>query len=541
MGKKPRPVVPIVPSAPPVPTISKRQQKKAKKLANTDAAQQPAASATAQKPVPAAAAQSSTSEASSLEHAPQPTSAADLAAAEDRCFDPDVSGCKLPVGTVPARHEHTIEPLSLEIARGECLRRLRLSFADAIRKLQLTGNVVGAFERWHFGWLLAATSEASVSGRSRKDPLLPVATASPEADEALISELKDAGASHAVALGAVSALRTSADMEANNFAAARLGVLKSDPEEIEIELPSTSESGNGSGGLSHINLGSLLPAPLKISNEWLAKLRAMHAAAASSVAGETSGQVKREDAGERRFRTDLARLLLRYKAIGGSGFQAALGGGAFAVLRSCFGTSMECFASPLNARSWPFCSAFPDCDRPFGSLGSFLDLSPRNGAFEANPPFVPLLIGAMCKHMEALLAAAEADQQPLLFAVIVGASAGLKRHDAWQSMQKIAASRFGRAQWLVALHAHGYTEGHAHICKGGAREARRMSSCDTAVFIWATSAAAVKWPATSVAEAALRRAMKATVPKNLHKASKANKLAHAAKVEKKRSKSKRGA
>ena len=89
---------------------------------------------------------------------------------------------------------------------------------------------------------------------------------------------------------------------------------------------------------------------------------------------------------------------------------------------------MECFASPLNARSSPFCSAFPDCDRPFGSLGSFLDLSPRNGAFEANPPFVPLLIGAMCKHMEALLAAAEADQQPLLFAVIVGASAGLKRH-----------------------------------------------------------------------------------------------------------------
>ena len=239
--------------------------------------------ATAQKPVPAAAAQSSTSEASSLEHAPQPTSAADLAAAEDRCFDPDVSGCKLPVGTVPARHEHTIEPLSLEIARGECLRRLRLSFADAIRKLQLTGNVVGAFERWHFGWLLAATSEASVSARSRKDPLLPVATASPEADEALISELKDAGASHAVALGAVSALRTSADMEANNFAAARLGVLKSDPEEIEIELPSTSESGNGSGGLSHINLGSLLPAPLKISNEWLAKLRAMHAAAASAL------------------------------------------------------------------------------------------------------------------------------------------------------------------------------------------------------------------------------------------------------------------
>lgn len=62
------------------------------------------------------------------------------------------------------------------------------------------------------------------------------------------------------------------------------------------------------------------------------------------------------------------------------------------MLRSCLGCSAECFASPLNARTAPFCSAFVDVDAPFGSLGSFLATSPTEGSYEANPPFVPALI-----------------------------------------------------------------------------------------------------------------------------------------------------
>ena len=132
------------------------------------------------------------------------------------------------------------------------------------------------------------------------------------------------------------------------------------------------------------------------------------------------------------------------------------------------------------------------------------------------------------------LRAAEAARKALLFVVIVGASAALKRHDAWRSIQDVASSSFGRAQWLVPLHAHGYTEGHAHIVRGGSKDARRMSSCDTAVFIWASSAAAARWPVSDEAEAALRAAMRATVPRSLHKATKANKRAHAAKQRMKR-------
>ena len=82
-------------------------------------------------------------------------------------------------------------------------------------------------------------------------------------------------------------------------------------------------------------------------------------------------------------------------------------------------------------------------------------------------------------------------------------------------MQRVAAGRFGRAQWAVALQHHGYTEGHAHIMPGGPAASSRMASCETAVFVWATDAAAARWPASAEAEAALRAAMRVTVPRRI--------------------------
>ena len=66
-----------------------------------------------------------------------------------------------------------------------------------------------------------------------------------------------------------------------------------------------------------------------------------------------------------------------------------MGREAFEVLSSRLGVSTECFASPLNARWSRHCSGVPSLDAPFGSLGSFFDLDPTEGGFEANPPFVP--------------------------------------------------------------------------------------------------------------------------------------------------------
>ena len=136
-----------------------------------------------------------------------------------------------------------------------------------------------------------------------------------------------------------------------------------------------------------------------------------------------------------------------------------------------------------------------------------------------------------------LLDAAEASGEQLLFAVIVGASSQLKRHRAWAALQALAAGPHGRAQWHVPLHLHGYTEGHAHILRGGAREAARMSSCDTAVVVLASTAGAARWPATEESEGALRHAMRGAIPRRRkHKTSKANAGAHRAAKKAKRAK-----
>jgi hypothetical protein len=445
------------------------------------------------------------------------------------------------------------------------------------------------FERWHFGWLLAARDKSG--GRSAKqqmiDPLVPEAEAA-EADAVLEQELVFAGAEASVAAAAVATLRSNARTEAAAVAAMVTSPIKAarqskaapgakevagrkkamDVEEVqevqeeEVQLcvaPNGSIFGGGDDELWHVKWAGSKDPPLKISAVHLTKLRQMHARVVRCSNGEQKGEDEDEDEKQQQeedddtgakgsgdqpdftddseFRLALGRVLLRYKAIGGSGFQAALGGGTFAVLRRYFGCHSECFASPLNARSFPFCSAFADVDTAFGSVGSFLDFSPKDGSFEANPPFVPYLIDAMARHMEQLLRIAEDSEggsRPLLFAVIVGASAALRRDAAWESLQRVARGQFGRAQWLVPLQDHGYTEGHAHIMRGGASATSRMSSCETAVFIWGSSAAARRWPVTAAAEAELRASMKATVPRQLKRASKANKQAHARKAAGKR-------
>ena len=105
--------------------------------------------------------------------------------AESRCWDPEVSHDDY----APRVSAITREPLGVEARRVAGLRRLRLSFGEATRKLQLPkAPLVGAFERWHFAWLLAATGPA--------DPLLPLASSS-AADAVLVAELEGAGATPA--------------------------------------------------------------------------------------------------------------------------------------------------------------------------------------------------------------------------------------------------------------------------------------------------------------------------------------------------------
>ena len=55
---------------------------------------------------------------------------------------------------------------------------------------------------------------------------------------------------------------------------------------------------------------------------------------------------------------------------------------SFDVLLQGMSIQFECFASPLNCRYGRFCSAFPDTDMAFGSLGSFFEFRPQQGSYE---------------------------------------------------------------------------------------------------------------------------------------------------------------
>ena len=141
----------------------------------------------------------------------------------------------------------------------------------------------------------------------------------------------------------------------------------------------------------------------------------------------------------------LARCLaLQGGHIAAGGMQLACPRAVFDTLRADLGVSSELFASPLNCRYARFCSASVDVDARFGSHGSFFRYTPTSGAFLANPPFDPLMVIAMARRMERLLAAADAAQLNLTF-VITMPHWQMPRGPhlpAWQALRNSAHNTF---------------------------------------------------------------------------------------------------
>ena len=196
-------------------------------------------------------------------------------------------------------------------------------------------------------------------------------------------------------------------------------------------------------------------------------------------------------------------LLSRYTLLDDVGYQAALAPSVFASLSREFGVSCECFASPLNCHYRSFCSAFPDTDAPFGSLGSFFDYFPTSGSFEANPPFTEPLIRRTASHIESLLSAAEHSDAPLSFVVCVPCWAD---SDGFVAMRQ---SRFLARFFAVDGERHGYVVGDQHVAK----VARLPASFETAVFVLQNAAATKVWAPTDARVEELRRAFEASRPR----------------------------
>jgi hypothetical protein len=95
-------------------------------------------------------------------------------------------------------------------------------------------------------------------------------------------------------------------------------------------------------------------------------------------------------------------VICRYECLARttSGSQGAVTHAVFDWLHSSLGADVECFASPLNCYFPMYCSAFPDTDGWFGSIGSFfhVPLAAIGGVFECNPPFTSdLMLGCVRK------------------------------------------------------------------------------------------------------------------------------------------------
>ena len=101
---------------------------------------------------------------------------------------------------------------------------------------------------------------------------------------------------------------------------------------------------------------------------------------------------------------------------------------AMRALQRGMGCVVECCASPFNTYMRNYCSAFPDTDSHFGSLGSFFTFEPTHGSFEANPPFNRQVIGEMFKHMLKLLQNASG---PMSFVVVLPMSDSGAAKEPW--------------------------------------------------------------------------------------------------------------
>lgn len=84
-------------------------------------------------------------------------------------------------------------------------------------------------------------------------------------------------------------------------------------------------------------------------------------------------------------------LLARYDAIKGDIYQSALSGPAFDLLKAELKVEGEGFASALNCRFGRYCSAYPDVEGAFGSVGTFFDFRPRQVHESSCPTHSPRL------------------------------------------------------------------------------------------------------------------------------------------------------
>lgn len=165
------------------------------------------------------------------------------------------------------------------------------------------------------------------------------------------------------------------------------------------------------------------------------------------------------------------------------GMQGSVPHHVFDALEQHLGVDQELFASPLNCHFPAYCSAFPDTDAGFGSVGSFFDFAPHSGSYEVNPPFVNSTMLAMAKRLNSLLDAAALACSPLLFFVIV------PTWDDAYFYKLLQGSAHLRLHRIVGRKEHEFIDGLQHR----AERTVWAANVDSTWFVLATEAAVQRY------------------------------------------------
>jgi hypothetical protein len=112
----------------------------------------------------------------------------------------------------------------------------------------------------------------------------------------------------------------------------------------------------------------------------------------------------------------LFKMILRYSIFDNSGQHWSIGDDIYSLMVDDFSISLEMFASPLNYTIPRYCSLFIDTDKPFGSIGSFMNLTSNiiikeniHGAL-FNPPYLPMFMNYTTKKLLNILTECAAQQ-----------------------------------------------------------------------------------------------------------------------------------
>lgn len=470
---------------------------------------------------------------------------------------PDVKPPKDALRHAKARRQGHIRPspeLNLEILRHNAVGILTCFFLNKVNRGLEMDLRIPPFERWLF-------SQHRTDGSD--DPILPDPRLDEEHAKAgrtlLRRELVDGGASKSSAERVMSDLNKMAVKLLGRVqrASAMMDSVSSDLKGRQPLIQVRFDAGRRLYQLQH------KATTVTVNQAHYDKLQTLHARFGGQEQHQKQQQQQQAKGNEveghekRLFHHRLFLLLLRYSSLAGGterggGFQGAINEEAFEVLLRRFDCRMECFASPLNCRYPHFCSAFEDTDGCFGSVGCFFSFFPKEGMYEANPPFLPCVVERMAQHMEELLRATE---RPLGFVVVIPAWKGEEaeageagkeggkglpsaaqgkakaiaiapyhhnntnnnqNHHTKKSKKKpkaiytasgsswrrLCVSPFCVRHVLLQAQSHGYVEGSQHKLP----TRFKTSYFDTSVFVLQNEAGKEAWPVTEEAVRELERA-----------------------------------